>query len=260
MGGEKDKLDYFSILATTGMNILAQPNNISGFQSLLGKGSDFFRAWFPGGSNENDFFTSIDPNTKEGADLRERMISQIVRESGKTKEEVAATFDSSPEAYQRIVNEETNYLAGRGELSDVATYNTVLRMLAIQMAPILLGESGKTISDGDRRLIANALGLAETQDGNWNFVSSSSISEDQLRFRLSLVQQGLNRAHKTLDRRFKEAWVGLGYDVGQAEEAMGAAARARVARDPTSLTEGAYGGQSFKVGTEDGKTVYTFGN
>ena len=38
-------------------------------------------------------------------------------------------------------------------------------MFAAKIAPILLGESGKTISDGDRVRVGNAIGLTETADG-----------------------------------------------------------------------------------------------
>jgi hypothetical protein len=258
--GAKDKLDYFSILASSGMNILNKDDNIAGFSSLLGKGRDIFGAYFPGGGKADDFFSTVSVDSTEGDLLRAKMIRQIARESGRPEKEVAKAF-SEKAATLKQEEEVTNFLAAKGKLSDVAAYNTVLRMLAIQMAPILLGESGKTISDGDRRLIANALGLAETQDGDWNFISSSSISEDQLRFRLSLVQQGLSRAHKRLDDSFRTQWGGLGYPIDEVEtpSRQQQAAIARVERDPSQLTQGVYDGRVFKVETVDGQPVYTFG-
>ena len=44
------------------------------------------------------------------------------------------------------------------ELSAGGNLAALNRSLALQLAPVLLGESGKTISDNDRRLVAQALG------------------------------------------------------------------------------------------------------
>jgi hypothetical protein len=258
--GEKDKLEYFSVLSDTARNILEGEDNLTGFQSLMGKARDAFSAYMPGNSGANDFFTTVDPNSEEGVALRERLISSIVKETGRSREEVEKSFVSNKEDHARVTAQSENFYR-TGNLSRVASYNTVLRMLAIQMAPILLGESGKTISDGDRRLIANALGLAENAEGNWQFVSSSFISEDQLKARLSLIQHSLDRAHKTLDERYKLGWVQLGYNITSLEGATPEqlAAAERLAADPSQKTEAAYGGRTFKREIVDDKPVYTFG-
>ena len=44
------------------------------------------------------------------------------------------------------------------ELSAGSRLAALNRSLALQLAPVLLGEAGKTISDNDRRLVAQALG------------------------------------------------------------------------------------------------------
>jgi hypothetical protein len=266
--GEKNKLDYFFVLSSTARKILDQPANISGFQSIFGKFGDTFRAYVPGGASENDFFQNLDPNSEEAKNQQEKMITQIMANSGRTREEVTAAIKGNSNiegegksTASKQLAEQRSFFQDKGSLSNPAAYNTVLRMLAIQMAPILLGESGKTISDGDRRLIANALGLAETSEGNWQFISSAGISEDQLRFRLSLVQEGLRRANKTLDDKYVLGWQSLGYDIKDPRNQELKTGLARMKEDPEAKTTATYGGQTFKVEKgEGGVPIYTFGS
>jgi hypothetical protein len=96
----------------------------------------------------------------------------------------------------------TTYATTLADFSDANRYNTQLRFLAIQMAPLLLGESGKTISDGDRRLIAEALGLAERKDGKFTWIQSASISRGELLYKVNQIQSVLRRARKDLDNNF----------------------------------------------------------
>jgi hypothetical protein len=96
----------------------------------------------------------------------------------------------------------STYAKTISEFSDANRYNTQLRFLAIQMAPLLLGESGKTISDGDRRLIATALGLAESKDGKFKWIESASISRGELLDRVNRIQGVLRNARKYLDNNF----------------------------------------------------------
>ena len=70
------------------------------------------------------------------------------------------------------------------------------------MAPLLLGESGKTISDGDRRLIAEALGMAERKDGKFTWIQSASISRGELLYKVNQIQTVLRRARTDLDNNF----------------------------------------------------------
>ena len=56
-----------------------------------------------------------------------------------------------------------------GKLDDRAILIIRQRMFAAKIAPILLGESGKTISDGDRVRVGDAIGLRESADGIRNY-------------------------------------------------------------------------------------------
>ena len=50
-------------------------------------------------------------------------------------------------------------MLGGKDLSDVNKFETRGRILLARMAPIILGESGKTISDADRIRVARSLGF-----------------------------------------------------------------------------------------------------
>ena len=65
-----------------------------------------------------------------------------------------------------------------------------------------MGESGKTISDGDRRLIAEALGLAERKDGGFTWIQSASISRGELLDKVNRIRERLNRSRESLDTNF----------------------------------------------------------
>ena len=96
------------------------------------------------------------------------------------------------------------------DLSNVNIYNTHLKFLAIQMAPMLLGESGKTISDGDRRLIAEALGMATSKDGKFSWVESATVSAGMLRERLGIIKSVLQRNRDAVDRNYTRTWQEFG--------------------------------------------------
>lgn len=122
--------------------------------------------------------------------------------------------DPSKNPYFKAGDETSEGLvaSSKGEISDTNRYNTTLRFLAIQMAPMLLGESGKTISDGDRTLVASALGLTKQDDGNWQWVQSSAISKGQLQERLKLIKDTLARNRKSIDNGYRRTWREFGIE------------------------------------------------
>ena len=77
---------------------------------------------------------------------------------------------------------------------------------------MLLGESGKTISDGDRTLVASALGLTKQDDGSWQWVQSSAISKGQLQERLKLIKDTLARNRKSIDNGYRRTWREFGIE------------------------------------------------
>ena len=97
------------------------------------------------------------------------------------------------------------------EVSPANLYNQYLRLLAIQMAPILLGESGKTISNQDRMLVASALGMAEIGDtGKFKWIGSSLTSEAELRERLDQLDIYLQNTQRSVDNLYFRTWKEFG--------------------------------------------------
>lgn len=160
--------DSLLALANSSAELLGKPDQkVTGFNQIAGKLYDVQRAYL--GENAPNLLRSMSITDREGATTY-----------AKTKTDLRGV-----------------------EFSDANLYNTQLRFLAIQMAPLLLGESGKTISDGDRRLIAEALGMADrNKDGKFTWVQSSSISRGELLFKVNTIQNILRRARKDLDNNF----------------------------------------------------------
>tara|TARA_R100000234_G_scaffold120131_1_gene105734 strand:- start:4118 stop:6646 length:2529 start_codon:yes stop_codon:yes gene_type:complete len=175
--------DSLLAIANNSADLLTRPNEkVTGFNSLAGRFYDLQRAFGKGKFNllkTAAISTDDDDHNKYY----------------KNKEEFNEGLRLSQEGNEKQRN-----------LSDQALYNTQLRFLAIRMAPLLLGESGKTISDGDRRLIASALGMAEdTKEGGFKWIGASSISKDLLLQRVNEIRGVLRRNRENLDNTFAEA-------------------------------------------------------
>lgn len=92
-------------------------------------------------------------------------------------------------------------------LSNATQYDQVLRVLAAQLAPELLGESGRTISDGDRARVAQMLGFAVTDNGNgtWTigqFVDRGFKTDDELMNQMTKIDELLRGKAKKVDEEF----------------------------------------------------------
>tara|TARA_R100001086_G_scaffold41890_2_gene18462 strand:- start:3975 stop:6200 length:2226 start_codon:yes stop_codon:yes gene_type:complete len=158
--------------------------DVTGVDGILGKGQDLFRAYFDD-PKSNPYF-----KTQEGTSV-------------------------DPDTGVKLI------AANRSEISDVNRYNTTLKFLAIQMAPILLGESGKTISDADRDRVAEALGLAKRgQDGAWTWVMDSSLSKGELQTRLGQVKTLLAKNREGIDRAYRATWREFGVSPVSIEESQ----------------------------------------
>jgi len=117
---------------------------------------------------------------------------------------------------------------GKGKLSDANKYNTYLRLLAVQMAPLLLGESGKTISDRDRKLVADALGLQENDSGMFTWAEGSSLNQGLLQERLGLIKNILRESRENVDGNYRRIWGDFGIDPeSKARETQEARTRAQ---------------------------------
>jgi hypothetical protein len=87
-------------------------------------------------------------------------------------------------------------------------FDVIQRTLAAQLAPMLLGESGRTISDGDRRRVAELLGIVtDDKDGlglNINGLASGAFrSETELREAIREVNIILQQNRQEVESEFE---------------------------------------------------------
>jgi len=93
------------------------------------------------------------------------------------------------------------------DLSNATRYDQVLRVLAAQLAPELLGESGRTISDGDRARVAEMLGFAVStnKDGTFTigkFVGRGFSSDEELKNQIMMVRDLIASKAKKIDDEY----------------------------------------------------------
>ena len=203
-------LETYGTLAGSASDILDKQGSISGAGGWIGKITDFLSALDIVGDDGSASFKGFNVRPSSDAKTTNNLLTGEAQAWASDPDNAArlkaAGFTVDSFGFDKPL-EGTKHIALTGAgVSDVNSYNTVLRFLAIKMAPLLLGESGKTISDGDRRLIASALGMAQGSGGNWEFVSAGFTSEAQLRQRLSLIQFTIDNARKNLDRQYEDIW------------------------------------------------------
>lgn len=92
-------------------------------------------------------------------------------------------------------------------LTNATKYDQVLRVLAAQLAPELLGESGRTISDGDRARVAQMLGFAVTDNGNGTFTVGQFVgrgfkTDEELMNQMAKIDDLLRGKAKKVDEEF----------------------------------------------------------
>jgi len=93
-------------------------------------------------------------------------------------------------------------------LSDANQFEVLQRSLALQLAPVLLQESGKTISDADRARVAAALGFKVDQNNNIVFdngIVNAFKTEEEARRSLQEVQRVLRRNATKLHAEYGKA-------------------------------------------------------
>jgi hypothetical protein len=93
------------------------------------------------------------------------------------------------------------------QVSGAQRFDVIQRVLAAQLAPMLLGESGRTISDGDRLRVAALLGITvDDKDGlglNFkNVVGGAFRSEAELLEAIREVQGILNKNRQEVEQEF----------------------------------------------------------
>ena len=94
------------------------------------------------------------------------------------------------------------------------------RTLALQLAPVLLGESGKTISDNDRKLVAQALGFRI--DGDTILLSdgigSTFQSEEEARRKIQEIRGILRKNAEAAHGIYQQAALDFGLPIQSMQE------------------------------------------
>ena len=91
------------------------------------------------------------------------------------------------------------------QVSAAQQFDVIQRVLAAQLAPMLLGESGRTISDADRQRVAQILGVAIDDKGGLDFSNLGKAafkSEAETRAAISEVQSILERNRAAVESEF----------------------------------------------------------
>jgi len=136
---------------------------------------------------------------------------------------VAATWRDAARGLPKVLSD----LVTDGELSKASQYDAKLRVLAAQLAPMLLGESGRTISDGDRERVAQLLGFANAKVNQnkvltlGDFANRGLTSDKKLLNDLEQVDIILKGYHDNIDSRYKTLVTQMGGTIASPEAASG---------------------------------------
>ena len=95
-------------------------------------------------------------------------------------------------------------------------------ILSMQLAPILLGEGGKTISDNDRALVAQALGLQVKRNNDGRIIEITGFdnaftSEAKVKYALKEIGRVMNERKTVIDNDFKGFVVEIGGELKNVE-------------------------------------------
>jgi hypothetical protein len=108
-------------------------------------------------------------------------------------------------------------------LSAASEFDVIQRTLAAQLAPLLLGESGRTISDSDRMRVAQILGVAyENVEGVGlsitGLTGTAFINKNQLKRAIEEVNAVLLKNRRQVDGEFQDLVGKAGYETSKRED------------------------------------------
>lgn len=133
----------------------------------------------------------------------------ILKQNADNATGLGADFDRFKDGIRDTVGAKNFKRFGLDEnLSGATEFDVMHRFLAAKFAPIILGESGKTISDGDRKRVQEALGF----DANGNFVKGYFKNADEIRASMDQVESILLKYDNVLNKEYSAlvqgSWVG----------------------------------------------------
>jgi hypothetical protein len=113
---------------------------------------------------------------------------------------LGATFNRAKDSLVALVGKENAKRFGLdADLSTTGELDVMQRFLAAQMAPIILGESGKTISDEDRRKIGRAIGF---DPDSGKFTDKLFRNPDQIRASMTEIAGILQKYDSALQSEY----------------------------------------------------------
>lgn len=137
----------------------------------------------------------------------------LIAEPGDQVGGVGGFINRLSDRFRGIAGEEyANAILGT-ELTPATKYEKIMNVLAAQLAPDLLGESGRTISDQDRRRVAEILGMNVTErDGMLffeGFQDFSQKSDKDLMATLVLLDQQLLLTNQNVIKQYNAYSSGI---------------------------------------------------
>ena len=195
IGGQKIRVRYPTITGEA-----------NGYKARPSGGKSAWDAFTTGYATNLSQIQFADKGVQSAVDLLDR--GQALGSAGLVGKIVDATKAVVPEKYGKALGIDYD------TLSDANQFEVIQRSLALQLAPILLQESGKTISDADRARVAAALGFKVDQNNNIVFdngIVNAFKTNEEARRSLQEVQRVLRRNAENLHGEYSKAATLFGF-------------------------------------------------
>ena len=109
------------------------------------------------------------------------------------------------------------YILGDAELSAVATFENKGRLVLAKITPLILGESGKTISDADRIRVARALGyeidVVNGKEEVGKLLKNILVNPAAITHALSEVSSVIRKSYLDIHSTYQNAMISVGQSI-----------------------------------------------
>ena len=198
------------------LNVPTGVGNAKGFNvSRLASQNDFQKvqnAYF----NEVNKINMINKGIKTAFDLADS--GEVTGSSGMINKITESVKGFVPQSLKEDIfgKDHDNYL------NKADRFQRLHGILSMQLAPILLGEGGKTISDNDRALVAQALGLQVKRNNDGRIIEITGFdnaftSEAKVKYALKEIGRVMGEAKSVVDNKFKGFVVEIGGELKNVE-------------------------------------------
>jgi hypothetical protein len=154
--------------------------------------------------------SSIDKKYKQSLEGRQKVFDMVNKAENLIQQYDIAGFDGAMSRLKQdlgasvpnFLKNATGFGKGSGQPTPQQEYDTLMRAMAAKFTPIILGESGRTISNGDRQRVAEILGFAvdRTKGKIGQYTGTSLTSEAELKSALNKVESILVGSYSNMDR------------------------------------------------------------